>query len=33
MADTRTKVILTFFVRLKLLDCSCVRWHLGIPYD
>jgi hypothetical protein len=22
-----------FFERLKLLDGSCVRWHLGIPSD
>jgi hypothetical protein len=33
MADMRKKVILPFFEPLKLLDCSCVRWHLRIPYD
>jgi hypothetical protein len=33
MADIRKKVFLPFFECLKLLDCSCVRSHLGIPYD
>jgi hypothetical protein len=33
MADMQKKVILPFFDRLKLLDWSCVRWHLGITSD
>jgi hypothetical protein len=33
MADIRKKVFWPFFERLKLLDCSCVRLHFGIPYD
>jgi hypothetical protein len=33
MADIQKKVFLPFFKCLKLLDCSCVRLHLGIPYD
>jgi hypothetical protein len=27
------KVFLTFFERLKLLDCSCVSRHLGFPFN
>jgi hypothetical protein len=27
------KGVFAFFERLKLIDCSCVRSHLGIPYD
>jgi hypothetical protein len=33
MADIRKKVFLSFFERLKLLDCSCVRSLLGISYN
>jgi hypothetical protein len=31
MAELQKKLFLSFFERLKLLDCSCVRLHLGIP--
>jgi hypothetical protein len=27
------KMVLPFFERLNLLDCSCVRSHFGIPYE
>jgi hypothetical protein len=33
MADIRKKVFLPYLECLKLLNCSCMRLHLGIPND